>query len=159
MIIRTLIIAFSLGFGSLGSVSADDTEGAKLYKRCSACHLPTGKGVPGAFPPLKNSLSAFYGTPEGRSYLTMVVAKGLNGPIDVGGVTYRGFMPAQGSALKDKGIASVLNYILLEFHDNGAEYALFTEAEVKTVKAESSGVKARDLSKKRRDLMPVKAGE
>ena len=29
-------------------------DGATVFKRCAACHLATGAGVPGAYPPLKS---------------------------------------------------------------------------------------------------------
>lgn len=154
-VISTAIIL--LGFTN-GLAAADDAVGAKLYKRCAACHLPTGKGVPGAFPPLGENLASFYGDEEGRAYLALVLNKGLTGAIEVGGVTYRGFMPPQGGALTDEGTAAVLNYILSEFHPDGNARS-FTAEEVGNIKAAHPSVKPRDLAKMRQALVSKEAGE
>ncbi|MEX0298300.1 MAG: cytochrome c, partial [Kordiimonas sp.] len=141
-----------------GGAASDGSDGAKHYKRCAACHLPTGKGVPGAYPPLKDKLATFYDDPEGRAYLVLVLSKGMTGSIEIDGVTYRGFMPAQGRALKDEGVASVLNYILREFHE-GNDSAAFTSKEVKEIVAAHPKLKARDLAKMRQLLVTSSKGE
>ncbi len=86
-------------------------DGATIFKRCAACHLPTGAGVPGAFPPLKGEVAALAGSPAGRRYLALVVMRGVSGPITVGGKPFRGTMPAQ-SGLNDEQVAAVLNHVL-----------------------------------------------
>lgn len=91
-----ILLAFSALIFSLSFAAYGDDAGAKAYKRCSACHLATGKGVPGAFPPVKDRLVPFANYKEGRDYLIMVVEAGLMGPIKVNGMTYRSVMPAQG---------------------------------------------------------------
>ena len=49
-------------------------DGAALYSRCSACHLPTGKGVPGAFPGFGADFVKLSGTAPGRRYLLVTSA-------------------------------------------------------------------------------------
>src|SRR5690606_5760091 len=58
---------------------------------CANCHMATGMGVPGAFPPLAGS-EWVVGSPE---RLIRIVLHGLEGPIEVAGVQYPGsLMPA-----------------------------------------------------------------
>jgi mono/diheme cytochrome c family protein len=59
---------------------------------------------------LHEQITAFAKTPEGRDYLVMVVTTGLMGDLKVGGVAYRGVMPAQ-SGLSEAEVAAVLSYL------------------------------------------------
>ncbi len=43
-----ILLAFA-GLAGAGPATAAD-DGATIYKRCAACHLANGAGVPGAFP-------------------------------------------------------------------------------------------------------------
>ncbi len=110
MMRRAAILLAVAGAIAAGSVSHAQ-DGATIFKRCAACHLPTGAGVPGAFPPLKADVSALAGSPTGRRYLALVVIRGVSGPITVGGKPFRGTMPAQ-SGLNDEQVAAVLNHVL-----------------------------------------------
>ncbi|MFC3052084.1 c-type cytochrome [Kordiimonas pumila] len=154
-VLTAVCVSAGLVLGMISPVFADDTapDGAKLYKRCAACHLPTGEGVPGAFPPLKNRLSSFYTSEEGRAYLVQVLSHGLAGAITVNGVTYRGFMPAQGKALKNDGIAAVLNYIQSDLHEEKPDHSPFTIEEVQAIKTAEPKVSAQELSKRRQKLV------
>ncbi|MFZ5608043.1 MAG: c-type cytochrome [Pseudomonadota bacterium] len=115
--------------------SAGDEKGAALYKRCAACHLANGMGVPGSFPPLAGRLAGAANSAQGRAYLVMVISAGLMGEIDVAGETYRGVMPAQGG-LGDEDIAALLNYLVTDFGEADDENALnpFTADEVKLIR-------------------------
>ena len=81
--------------------------GEEIYQDfCLQCHLTTGEGVSGVFPPLKNS-----------DYLMNSIEKsiagikfGLKGEIIVNDEIYDGVMPKQG--LDHEEIADVMNYIL-----------------------------------------------
>ena len=81
--------------------------GEKIYQYfCLQCHLTTGAGVSGVFPPLKNS-----------DYLMNNIEKsiagikfGLKGEIIVNDEVYDGVMAKQG--LNNEEIADVMNYIL-----------------------------------------------
>jgi mono/diheme cytochrome c family protein len=108
-------------------------DGAKIYQRCAACHLATGKGVPGAFPPLQSDVRALAGKPEGRRYLVLAVARGLAGPLTVEGKTYRGMMPAQ-SGLDDESVAAVLTHVTGTIAGGGNGVKPFTAAEVKAAR-------------------------
>ena len=154
---QSIVVLISLTVLPL-PLAAARADGAKLYKRCAACHLPTGKGVPGAYPPLLEKLGTFYGNPEGRAYLALVVAKGLTGVIDVDGVKYRGFMPPQGSALKDADIAAILNYVLANFHSTEVGEPYSAE-EVAAIKASYPKAKARSLSQMRQEILAQVKGE
>lgn len=86
-------------------------DGPALYKRCAACHLASGAGVPGAFPSLKTEPASLAAKPDGRKFLVLAVTRGLSGPMIVEGKTYRGVMPAQ-AGMKDDEVAAVLNHVL-----------------------------------------------
>lgn len=90
---------------------ADESAGATVFAgRCAVCHGPEAAGIPGSFPSLREQIVAFGKSPEGRDYLVMVVSTGLMGEVKVGGVTYRGVMPAQ-SGLNEAEVAAVLSYL------------------------------------------------
>lgn len=83
------------------------TDGKEVYQDfCIQCHLDTGMGVSGVFPPLAKS-----------DYLAnnvdlsiRALKYGMSGPIIVNGEEYNGVMQEQG--LDDVEIADVMNYIL-----------------------------------------------
>lgn len=122
---------------ALFAAPAAAADGPALYKRCAACHLPTGAGVPGAYPPLKADVRALAGKAEGRRYLILAVTRGLAGPITVEGKAYRGVMPAQ--VLKDDEVAAVLNHVVTTIA--GGKGA-FTADEVAAVRAEGGKLSA-----------------
>ena len=82
-------------------------NGEEIYKDfCIQCHLDTGEGVSGVFPPLAKSdflVNNIEISIRGLKY-------GMSGPIVVNGEEYDGVMGDQG--LDDDEIADVLNYIL-----------------------------------------------
>ena len=82
-------------------------NGKEIYKDfCIQCHLDTGEGVSGVFPPLAKSdflVNNIEISIRGLKY-------GMSGPIVVNGEEYDGVMGDQG--LGDDEIADVLNYIL-----------------------------------------------
>ena len=83
------------------------TDGEEIYQDfCVQCHLDTGEGVSGVFPPLAKSdylINNIEMSIRGLKY-------GLSGPIVVNGEEYNGLMQDQG--LYDIEIADVMNYIL-----------------------------------------------
>ncbi len=82
-------------------------DGAEIHQDfCAQCHLDTGVGVPGAFPPLNKSDYLF----EDITRSIAGIKYGLKGPIVVNGESYNGLMANQG--LDDEEIADVMNYIL-----------------------------------------------
>lgn len=125
--------------------AAEPAAGSKLYQHCAACHLPTGAGVPGTYPPLAADFRAQAVTPAGRRYLTLVVLKGVMGPLNVDGKQYFSVMPAQ-SQLDDEGIATVLNHVATDIAKVGEGFVPFTTAEVAAVRAADSGLSAQQVA-------------
>lgn len=109
---------------AVGEAAAFAEDGAAVYKRCAACHLADGAGVPGAFPPLRANVSALAATPAGRRYLALAVIRGVSGPITVDGKAFRGTMPAQ-AGLNDAQVAAVLNHRLA-----GSSAKIFSAREI-----------------------------
>lgn len=133
---------------------ADTTKsGADLYQQCSACHLPTGDGVPGAFPPLKNRVAAIASSDEGRAYLIHVINKGLMGQLMISGQSYMGFMPAQGNTYSAEQLTDLANYLVTELdQDNMTEsWKPYAVDEVKAMQSKS--VSAMENSKLRKALV------
>jgi mono/diheme cytochrome c family protein len=116
---------------------AAGASGDSLFRtNCAACHQLSGEGVPGVYPPLKDTVGSYVRVPEGRAYLVHVVAFGMMGAISSRGKTYSGFMQAW-PQLSDADVAAVLNYVLLDL--NAAllpkGFVAFTPEEVKTLRA------------------------
>lgn len=82
-------------------------KGKTLYAACAACHQPTGKGLPGVFPPLVGS-EWLAGNPERT---IAVVLKGMMGPVEVAGQKYNGAMTPH-EHLSDKDISAILTYVV-----------------------------------------------
>ncbi len=102
-------------FAGGSQVYASDAK--QLYSRCASCHLASGAGVSGAYPPLKNRLINIAKTDLGRQYLVSVINKGLMGSIEVGQVAYNGFMPAHGHLYDANSLTQLLNYMLVNLDD------------------------------------------
>ena len=87
-------------------VSESYKRGKEVYSDfCVTCHLPSGKGIPGNFPPLAGSDWLTDKTDESIK----AVKYGLSGAIVVNGENYNNVMTAQG--LSDQEVADVMNYI------------------------------------------------
>lgn len=109
--------------------------GQAVFNTCAACHLQTGEGVIGAFPPLRNRLAGLASSPMGREYLLATILQGLSGTILVNGVTYQGYMQAYQNVLQDEQISSLLNYIATQLSDETPiDFLLFTPEEVAEAK-------------------------
>ena len=125
-----------------GEAPPSAEHGGKVYQRCAACHLPTGAGVPGAFPRLAGRINQAATGDGGRDYLVMVVSKGLVGEIEIDGRKYRGVMPAQ-AGLTDEDIAAVLNYAMALKTPGEAAPAATTEPAEPFTKEEVAEIRAR----------------
>ena len=132
-----LVVPFLLCAGLVVAGESEDLEaGRVLFGTCAACHLPTGAGVPGAFPPLKNRLAKIASTLAGRAYLIHVLLKGINGPMRVDGVLYQGYMQGYQSTLGDEQISALLNYMVTQLNDTKpVGFAWFSAAEIAGVRA------------------------
>lgn len=113
---------------SIGQDPADAKypEGAKIYKeKCIICHMANGEGIPGAFPPLKNSDYLF-------ADKVRAVAQTLNGsnePMVVNGITYVAPMTPQVNT-KEEAVA-VINYVLNAWGNKGGTVTLDDVKDVK----------------------------
>ena len=82
-------------------------RGREIYSElCVTCHLPSGKGVPGAFPPLNPS----DWLTKKRTESIHALKYGLKGEIVVNGDSYNSVMLPLG--LDDDEIADVMNYTI-----------------------------------------------
>ena len=135
-------------------------DGKQLYQRCAACHLATGEGVVGMFPPLKQRLAPLIQQPLGRDYLVMVIQAGLMGSLTIEGIRYQGMMPAQGGSLGDKGIAEVINYLLQTFNAEtlASSSKPFDAEEVSAIKARYPKASGYDIYQLRKAAFPGPAG-
>lgn len=101
--------------------------GRKVFeKNCSVCHLSTGQGVAGVFPPLAKSDYLKNDKNKGVG----VILNGLDGKIKVNGVNYQGAMPSH-SFLTNQEIAAVANYINSSWGNNNGTV---TESFVKSLR-------------------------
>ncbi len=113
---------------SIGQDPADAKypEGAKIYKsKCIICHMANGEGIPGAFPPLKNSDYLF-------ADKVRAVSQTLNGshkPIIVNGITY--VMPMTPQVNTKEDAVAVINYVLNAWGNKGGTVSLEDVKDVK----------------------------
>lgn len=124
--------------------AAEAADGPALYKRCAACHLATGAGVPGAFPSLKAEPAALAAKPAGRRFLVLAVTRGLAGPLVVDGKTYRGVMPAQ--PMKDDEVAAVLNHVLDTIASADKKVTRFSADEVGDIRKAGAALTPRQVA-------------
>jgi mono/diheme cytochrome c family protein len=109
--------------------------GKRLYTvNCVACHQANGQGVAGQFPPLAGSEWVVGGDWHGDNHLVKILLQGLQGPIQVEGVTYNGAMPPW-KQLKDEQIASILTYIRNEW---GNQASPITAEQVAKIRGETA---------------------
>ncbi|MDG2485774.1 MAG: cytochrome c [Flavobacteriaceae bacterium] len=92
---------------------------------CMRCHMPDGKGVKGAYPPLANADYLL----NKRFESIKAIKYGLSGPIVVNGVNYNLNMEKMG--LDNQEIAEIMNYILNSWGNKTEK--LVTEKEVDEV--------------------------
>lgn len=127
--IVSIISALLLSMSSLSVALAEGDGRAAFATHCAACHGVDGAGVEGLAPRLIDVAEEFSTTPEGRLYLANVLAYGLAGTIDTGGVVFNGYMPNfDYIALEDR--VAILNYLKSVSEKSTA--AAFTIDEVAT---------------------------
>lgn len=103
-------------------------EGENLYlKYCMACHQTDGSGVPGMYPPIKDSPIVNSGNKED---FINILLNGLKGPIEVHGKMYNQQMPSQ-SFLSDEDLSKIINYVSKSFQNKGPEV---TPADIKALR-------------------------
>jgi mono/diheme cytochrome c family protein len=106
-------------------------QGQSRYATCAACHQATGRGIPGAFPPLAGSEFAT-GAPE---IPVRIVLLGLQGPLTVNGQRYNSVMPPHGN-LSDADIAATLTYVRSQW---GNSASAVTAAQVTAARSALAG--------------------
>lgn len=129
--VATVALTAALLIRVPATAAPQQQDGAVIYKRCAACHLATGAGVPGAFPPLAADVRNLSQSAAGRRYLALVVIKGVSGPLTVDGKRYQGVMPAQPN-LNDAEVASLLNHVVSTVAKGNAR--AFTANEIATAR-------------------------
>ncbi len=145
--LSSAVAVLAVSLASLPAPAASPApSGAALYQRCAACHTVTGRGVPGAFPPLGVDFRNLAAKPAGRTYLVLTITRGLNGPIVVEGKPYRGVMPAQ-SGLDDASVAAVLNHVGSAIAKSGPAFKPFTLAEVARLRASGAALSPAAVAK------------
>ena len=104
-------------------------RGKKIYTNlCATCHLPSGKGITGTYPPLDGS----NWLTEKREESIRGVKYGMQGPIEVNGKEYDNIMTPMG--LDNKEVADAMNYVMNSW-GNTAE-KMVTPEEVAQIKPE-----------------------
>jgi mono/diheme cytochrome c family protein len=111
--------------------SANASGESVFASHCTVCHQASGKGIPGMYPPLADTIGRYVSRPNGRAYLVHVVNFGLTGPISSHGATFNGLMQPW-PQLHDEEMAAVLNYVLTKFNRAvlPADFKPYTAAEV-----------------------------
>ncbi len=108
---------------------AEYPEGAKIFKvKCVVCHQVTGEGLPGAFPPLKNS---DYLLADKKRAVAQVL-NGSNEAMVVNGQTYTVPMPPQVESLEEA--VQVINYVLNAWGNKGGTITLDEVKDIKKVR-------------------------
>jgi cytochrome c553 len=150
-----LIGAVGLLMVNVVSAEMSTPAGAADYQRCAACHLPTGEGIPGAFPPLKGRVASIAASAEGRNYLVAVVQAGLMGSITVNGTPYMGVMPAQGPSYDARSVSEVLNYCVQVIDQENAspDWAPFSADEVAGLLKANANATSQGTAKLRQALL------
>ena len=104
-------------------------RGKKVFlTTCFACHLASGEGLPGVFPPLANS--DFLKADKDRA--VRIPLRGLSGPITVNAQSYNNVMPP--IPLEDAQTADVLTYVMNSWGNNLGAVSL---SDVKRARAEN----------------------
>jgi len=147
--------------GGAGGVAAPvdpKVVGKRIYtQNCVVCHQTSGLGMPGQFPPLVGSEWVVGGDWVAANHLVSILLHGMQGAVQVKGVTYNNAMPPW-KQLKDDQIAAVLTYIRSEWGNAAApispEYVKsmrdkttartepWSQKELKAMPAESAGTSA-----------------
>lgn len=90
--------------------------GKRVYNNCMACHQADGAGVAGNYPPLDGSSWAT-GRPD---VFAALLLHGLEGPIEVKGVTYDNVMPPW-DHLSDEQLAAVMTFVRRSWSNRASE--------------------------------------
>ena len=110
LLIATCLILISLLFIKVkhkNELKESIKRGNEIYNDfCMSCHLPSGEGILGTFPPLANSDYLM----EKQTQSIRNIKFGINREITVNGTKYNSFMTPLG--LSDDEIADVMNFVM-----------------------------------------------
>jgi len=99
-------------------------DGKSLYiQHCAACHQPSGEGLAGAFPPLKDSPVV---NDEDYELMVRIILQGYDARSEYG------VMPALAEQLSDNEIAAIVNY---ERNSWGNEAARVSNDDIKRIRS------------------------
>lgn len=116
---------------TIGAGPATESQlarGKQVYELlCQACHMPDGRGMGNALPPLAGADFML----ADRDRAAAVVLHGLSGPITVNGIGYNAAMPPLGGMLSDQQVADVLTYVFNTW-DNAGE--AFLPEQIRTLR-------------------------
>ena len=105
-------------------------KGLEIYSSfCISCHMQSGEGISGAFPPLAKS--DYLMKDRERSIHQAIF--GVEGEIEVNGEMYYGMM--QPTGLDDEQVANVLNYVRNSWGNK--DLKVITKEEVAKVRAKA----------------------
>jgi len=121
---KTLVLTYLLSLGIFFNYLFQNKTkkesikaGSEIYQDfCVQCHLSTGIGVFGVFPPLKASNYLL----ENTNLSIAGIKYGLKGKIIVNNEEYDGLMIRQG--LDNEEVADVMNYILNEWGNETTDF-------------------------------------
>lgn len=83
------------------------TAGGKLFvKHCAACHQVSGKGIPGAFPPLAGNANL-----KDTKLVVGTIHDGKTGPITINGKKFNSTMPPIGAGFTPGQTAAVATFV------------------------------------------------
>ena len=142
--------------------TGDVNYSADAFGTCSACHLADGAGIPGAFPPLRNRVTAIASLEGGREFLATVVSFGLMGTIEVGGMQYFGVMAGNSGAMTADEIAAALNYAVFELTDDkdaASSIPAFSADEVSSAQSEVASASPAVAGKLREKMLEQHADQ
>jgi mono/diheme cytochrome c family protein len=107
-----------------------------FISNCAVCHQPDGKGAPGVYPPLANSVGRYVALKDGRAYLIDVMSFGMGGKIESAGDSFEGDMPPW-PQLSDEDVAQTLTYVLTGLNSKllPADFKPISAEEVKAERA------------------------
>lgn len=126
-----IVLSVSLMFVAAGEclaasnapASAMMTAGGELFaKNCAACHQVSGKGIPGAFPPLAGNSNL-----KDTKLVVRTIHDGKSGPITVKGAKFESTMPPIGAGFSPGQIAAVATYVRNSW---GNSFGAVTKSEV-----------------------------
>jgi mono/diheme cytochrome c family protein len=133
----TWLVAAVCAVALAAGASAARADGRNVFiSNCAVCHQPDGKGAPGVYPPLANSVGRFVALKDGRTYLIDVMSFGMGGKIESGGGSFEGDMPPW-PQLSDADVAETLTYVLTGLNSRllPADFKPISADEVKVERA------------------------